>query len=125
MENKKVITIILDIKNKKVAYEINEVASTLGGLNITHKQLSLQSSGSCDILFMEIGNDPKVELQLAKSLNIPIFIIGAGSDVIANDEGFKGFIIKNKLCGIRIEDSLIVKEKPIVMHKFTKNLVQI
>ncbi|QLH07750.1 M24 family metallopeptidase [Nitrosopumilus ureiphilus] len=35
-----------------------------------------------------------------------------------------GIYIKNKF-GIRIEDSLIVKEKPIVMHKFTKNLVQI
>ncbi len=68
MENKEEITVILDIKNKKVANEISEVASTLGGFNITRKQLSLQSSGSCDILFMEIGNDPKVELQLANSL---------------------------------------------------------
>ena len=35
-----------------------------------------------------------------------------------------GIYIENKF-GIRIEDSLIVKEKPIVMHKFTKDLVQI
>ncbi len=33
-----------------------------------------------------------------------------------------GIYIENKF-GIRIEDSLIVKEKPIVMHKFTKDLV--
>lgn len=68
MENKKEITVVLDIENKKVANEINEVVSTLGGFNITRKQLSLQNSDYCDILFMEIGNDPKVELQLAKSL---------------------------------------------------------
>jgi len=35
-----------------------------------------------------------------------------------------GIYIENKF-GIRIEDSLIVKDKPIVMHKFTKELVTI
>ena len=35
-----------------------------------------------------------------------------------------GIYISNKF-GIRIEDSLIVKQKPIVMHKFTKDLVTI
>ena len=33
-----------------------------------------------------------------------------------------GIYIENKF-GIRIEDSLIVKDKPIIMHKFTKDLV--
>ena len=33
-----------------------------------------------------------------------------------------GIYIENKF-GIRIEDSLIVKDRPIVMHKFTKDLV--
>jgi len=35
-----------------------------------------------------------------------------------------GIYIQNKF-GIRIEDSLIVKQKPIIMHKFTKDLVTI
>jgi Xaa-Pro aminopeptidase/Xaa-Pro dipeptidase len=35
-----------------------------------------------------------------------------------------GIYIENKF-GIRIEDSLIVKQRPIVMHKFTKDLVTI
>ncbi len=35
-----------------------------------------------------------------------------------------GIYIENKF-GIRIEDSLIVKNKPIIMHKFTKDLLQI
>jgi len=35
-----------------------------------------------------------------------------------------GIYIPNKF-GIRIEDSLIVKQKPIVLHKFTKDLVTI
>lgn len=35
-----------------------------------------------------------------------------------------GIYIPNKF-GIRIEDSLIVKQKPIIMHKFTKDLVTI
>lgn len=35
-----------------------------------------------------------------------------------------GIYIKNKF-GIRIEDSLIVKDRPIVMHKFTKELLTV
>ncbi len=35
-----------------------------------------------------------------------------------------GIYIENKF-GIRIEDSLIVKDKPIVMHKFTKDLITV
>ena len=35
-----------------------------------------------------------------------------------------GIYIENKF-GIRIEDSLIVKDRPIIMHKFTKDLVTI
>ncbi len=35
-----------------------------------------------------------------------------------------GIYIENKF-GIRIEDSLIVKDKPLVMHKFTKDLITI
>ena len=35
-----------------------------------------------------------------------------------------GIYIPNKF-GIRIEDSIIVKQKPIIMHKFTKDLVTI
>ena len=35
-----------------------------------------------------------------------------------------GIYIENKF-GIRIEDSLIVKNRPIIMHKFTKDLLTI
>jgi len=35
-----------------------------------------------------------------------------------------GGYLANK-CGIRIEDSVIVKDRPIIMHKFTKDLVRI
>ena len=35
-----------------------------------------------------------------------------------------GIYIENKF-GIRIEDSLIVQNKPIVMHKFTKDLITV
>lgn len=35
-----------------------------------------------------------------------------------------GVYLENKF-GIRIEDSLIVKDRPIIMHKFTKDLLRI
>ncbi|MEK6831827.1 MAG: M24 family metallopeptidase, partial [Thermoproteota archaeon] len=35
-----------------------------------------------------------------------------------------GIYIPNKF-GVRIEDSLIVKDKSIILHKFTKDLITI
>jgi pilus assembly protein CpaE len=58
----------MDIKNQKVVNEINEAVSTLKGFSIRHKQISLENTGDYDILFLEIGNEPKVALQLAKTL---------------------------------------------------------
>ena len=62
------ITVIMDIKDQKVVNEINEAVSTLNGFSILHKQISLEDTGDYDLLFLEIGNEPKEELQLAKTL---------------------------------------------------------
>lgn len=38
----------------------------------------------------------------AKKLNLPVYIIGGGSNLIARDEGFPGVIILNKIPGITV-----------------------
>jgi len=40
--------------------------------------------------------------QDAQSKNIPVFILGGGSNVIAHDEGFNGLIIRMKIAGFEV-----------------------
>ncbi|MHC4184144.1 MAG: hypothetical protein ACYSR0_12425 [Planctomycetota bacterium] len=43
MEKKRKSQYMMDIKNQKVANEINETVSTLEDFSISHKQISLQN----------------------------------------------------------------------------------
>jgi len=38
----------------------------------------------------------------AKSQNLPIFILGGGSNVVASDEGYHGIVVRNKIMGFEI-----------------------
>lgn len=40
----------------------------------------------------------------AKKKNIPIFILGGGSNVLVSDKGFSGVVIKNEIKGVTYED---------------------
>ncbi|MHC4454111.1 MAG: hypothetical protein ACYSWS_05395 [Planctomycetota bacterium] len=68
MEKNGKITVAMDIKNQKVVNDINESVSTLKGFSISHKRINLQNPDIYDILILEIGNEPEVELQFAKNL---------------------------------------------------------
>lgn len=40
--------------------------------------------------------------QNAKSQNLPIFVLGGGSNVLAHDEGYQGLIIRNRIPGFEV-----------------------
>jgi|TARA_Y100000310_G_scaffold214702_1_gene215653 UDP-N-acetylmuramate dehydrogenase len=40
----------------------------------------------------------------AHSQNIPVFVLGDGSNVLISDNGFQGLVIQVKICGINFED---------------------
>jgi UDP-N-acetylmuramate dehydrogenase len=46
--------------------------------------------------------------QNAKKQNLPIFILGGGSNVIVNDEGFQGIVVRNRIPGFEViaDDSI-------------------
>lgn len=41
-------------------------------------------------------------VELAKTLKLPYFILGGGSNILVGDKGFNGLIVKNKISGIKI-----------------------
>lgn len=46
--------------------------------------------------------DWRSALDFARDKKLPIFILGGGSNVIINDNGFDGLVIKNEISGIKI-----------------------
>lgn len=56
--------------------------------------------------FIEVANDDEIieAVKYAKNNNLKIFILGGGSNVLINDKGFDGVVIKIKNSEIRIND---------------------
>jgi UDP-N-acetylmuramate dehydrogenase len=54
--------------------------------------------------FVSIANTPDAYevLNLAKGKNLPIFVLGGGSNVLVSDDGFDGMVIKNEILGFEV-----------------------
>ncbi|MHC4269366.1 MAG: AAA family ATPase [Planctomycetota bacterium] len=121
MEKNGKITVAMDIKNQKVVNDINESVSTLKGFSISHKRINLQNPDIYDILILEIGNEPEVELQFAKNLKASgiardVFLTSSNTDpeilIKAIRAGIKEFFpqpinkedVKNALIKVKSEN---------------------
>jgi UDP-N-acetylmuramate dehydrogenase len=72
--------------------------------NISLKQYTTMRLGG-DARFMTDVHTPKEAAEVcrsARSQNLPIFVLGGGSNIIARDEGFDGIIVHNKIPGFEI-----------------------
>lgn len=49
----------------------------------------------------------KEALTFAKEKDIPIVVVGGGSNILANDEGFRGLVIKNNISGISFDEDKV------------------
>ncbi len=100
MQSRKKITVVIDIKDQKVANAINEAVSTLKNFGITQQQINLKNSANYDILILEIGNEPKAAFQLVQELKVSginrdVFYTSSNKDpeilIEAIRTGIKGF----------------------------------
>lgn len=72
---------------------------------------SLKIGGPADMLFEAHSiNDLKQATKLAKLQNIPITLLGRGSNVLISDRGIKGLVIINKAKNIKIKGEKGVNE---------------
>ncbi len=100
MQSQNKITVVMDIKDQKVANAINEAVSTLKNFAITQQQINLKNSANYDILIIEIGDEPKAAFQLVQELkaagiNRDVFYTSSNKDpeilIEAIRTGIKGF----------------------------------
>lgn len=50
-------------------------------------------------------DEARQALDFARKNNLPIFVMGGGSNVLVSDEGFPGLVILNRIGGVKIEQS--------------------
>jgi UDP-N-acetylmuramate dehydrogenase len=57
--------------------------------------------------FVEVSTEEELieALNFAKKNNLPYFILGGGSNLLVNDKGFEGLVIKIKMSQIKVEKS--------------------
>src|SRR3990167_8552504 len=62
------------------------------------KDLTTLCVGGYASYFTEVKNKEELNqaIDFAKSKNLPIFVLGGGSDVLLSDRGFKGLVLRYK-----------------------------
>lgn len=79
--------------------KINELANLTRCKFLTSEALAKHTTwhvgGPADVLFMPYSVDECIEVLNAATLqNIPLFILGNGSNLLVSDKGFRGIVIK-------------------------------
>ena len=74
--------------------------------NVSLKDHSNYKIGGPAKFFAEVFSTEELKeaLSLAKDKNLPIFILGSGTNILIGDKGFDGLVIHNKIEGINILD---------------------
>lgn len=68
-----------------------------------HKYTSFKIGGPAHLFFKAKTKEDLVNvITLSCKLNIPFFVLGGGSNLLINDKGFKGLVIKNETSEIKL-----------------------
>lgn len=69
-------------------------------------------------------NELKEILKLTKEENIPLFIIGNGSNLLVSDEGIKGIILKLDFDDYEIEDNIITVQAGMAVARLSRKALE-
>jgi UDP-N-acetylmuramate dehydrogenase len=77
--------------------------------NISLKELTTFKVGGNADFFCRVSSvdELKEAIVFSKENNLPIFVLGGGSNILISDSGFKGLVIKIELKGIVFENSKV------------------
>lgn len=85
--------------------------------NITLAPYTVFKIGGPARYFCEVQNLDEVReaVLFAHSHNVPLFILGAGSNILVSDEGFPGIVIKMNLRGLKVEANMLYADAGVSM----------
>ena len=108
---------LLENNIKKENIQMNEKMS---------KHTSFKTGGVADF-FIKIYtiDELKILLKLCKKNNLPIFVLGNGTNILVKDEGYRGVIINLKFEDIKINKKMVTVgsgvKNAILAHKLAEN----
>lgn len=89
------------------------------------KHTSFKTGGNAD-LFIKVYSVEEIKsvLKVSKENNIPLFVIGNGTNLLVKDEGYRGIILQIKLEDTKINDTEVIVQSGIKNATLSKKLVE-
>ena len=89
-----------------------------------NKHTSFKTGGNAD-LFVKVYSVEEIKsvLKISKENNIPLFVLGNGTNILVKDEGFNGIILQIKLEDIQINDTLVSVQSGVKNAILAKKLL--
>ena len=85
------------------------------------KHTTFKIGGSADIFVkIETLDELKYVLEFAKKENLPVTVIGNGSNLLVQDKGIRGIVIKLDFNKISIENSIVTVEAGVLLPKLAR-----
>lgn len=89
-----------------------------------NKHTSFKTGGNADIFIKAYSvSEIKSVLKISKENNIPLFVLGNGTNLLVKDEGFRGIILQIKLEDIQIDDNLVLVQSGVKNAILAKKLL--
>lgn len=88
------------------------------------KHTSFKTGGKVDILVKAYSvEEIKSVLKISKENNIPLFVLGNGTNLLVRDEGFRGIILQVKLEDIKINETEVTAGAGVKNAVLSKKLI--
>jgi len=86
---------------------------------------TFQVGGNADFFYIlrNIKDLPKI-IKLAKSLKVPYLLIGRGSNLLFDDKGFRGLVIKNETSGIVFKKNKVTADSGVIVSKLVSESIK-
>lgn len=93
------------------------------------KHVTFKIGGEAD-LYISVSKISELEdaLLYAWRNNIPVFLLGSGSNILVSDEGFRGLVIHNKSKSMRLEEfgetAKLYVDSGVILDEVTKLVIE-
>lgn len=88
------------------------------------KHTSFKVGGKADLFIKAYSLDEiKNVLNVSRENNIPLFVLGNGTNILVKDEGFRGIILQVKLEDIKINGTQVIVESGVKNSILSKKMI--
>ena len=108
--------------------ELKEIKQEISGMqgNVSLKDYTTFNIGGPARSFLQAKTkeDIREGVKKAKELDLPVFILGDGSNLLVSDKGFAGLVIKIENCELKIENSLAYAQAGVEFPVIVKETIE-